>query len=68
MRGPATDLFPLRAAPEDDMANEPNQCAHPSCQCPRGADSEYCSDYCEQTEDVTESRCDCGHAECSLAT
>ena len=41
------------------------KCAHPNCTCPAGADSKYCSPYCEAAKDTTEIFCDCGHGSCA---
>jgi hypothetical protein len=40
------------------------KCAHPSCSCRAGADSKYCSPYCEAAKDKTEIACGCEHAGC----
>jgi hypothetical protein len=42
-----------------------NKCAHPACNCPKPADSKYCSPYCEAAKDTTELMCNCGHAGCA---
>ncbi len=48
------------------MADE-NKCAHDICQCAKAADSDYCSQHCEDAvdQDIVEIRCDCGHQNCS---
>ena len=48
------------------MADD-NKCAHEMCSCPKATDSDYCSQHCEDAvdQDITEIRCDCGHAGCS---
>jgi hypothetical protein len=48
------------------MADKSTKCAHPPCDCAPEADSEYCSEYCEDAEDsgVVEIGCGCGHADC----
>jgi hypothetical protein len=47
------------------MADE-NKCAHELCLCASSADSDYCSDHCKDAteQDITEIKCDCGHAGC----
>ena len=48
------------------MSNDNAKCAHEICRCPRGRDSEYCSQHCEDAAgaDVTEIVCDCGCPTC----
>lgn len=48
------------------MADE-NKCAHKLCVCAKAGNSDYCSDHCKDAvdQDLTEIRCDCGHAGCS---
>jgi len=46
---------------------EAKKCAHPSCECmvnPGGPHGKYCSNYCEQSRDKTDLRCDCNHPAC----
>lgn len=47
------------------MADE-NKCAHNICSCAKAADSDYCSEHCEDAvdQDIIELRCDCGHSGC----
>jgi hypothetical protein len=43
------------------------KCAHESCVCLVPEDGEfgkYCSAHCEDAKDITELKCDCGHAAC----
>lgn len=53
------------------MADERKECAHAGCVCMAGADSAYCSSYCEAaagnivSDEVTTIRCECGHQGCS---
>lgn len=44
-----------------------NKCAHEMCDCLVSEDVDYCSDHCEDADeqDLTEIKCDCGHAACS---
>ncbi len=48
------------------MENDNNKCAHTLCMCPKAPNSDYCSGYCENANDVdtTGIACDCGHADC----
>lgn len=48
------------------MADDVEGCAHEACNCAKGADSDYCSAYCESAEGVTELKCECGHAACEM--
>ena len=44
-----------------------NKCAHPACQCmvPKGGPyGKYCSEYCKESGEHTELRCNCQHPEC----
>jgi len=47
------------------MADE-NKCAHDLCVCAKAENSDYCSEHCKDAvdQDLTEIRCDCGHAGC----
>ncbi len=50
------------------MADEnDNTCAHKMCNCMTNNDNDYCSDHCEDAadQDLTEIKCDCGHAGCA---
>ena len=47
---------------------EQEKCAHPSCTCPRGRESQYCGAYCEGARDTSEIQCSCGHTNCSNST
>jgi hypothetical protein len=43
------------------------KCAHESCVCMVADDGEfgaYCSAHCRDAKDLTELRCECGHAGC----
>lgn len=42
------------------------KCAHPSCNCPPGKDSKYCSQYCKDAAGTMEISCNCRHPGCSL--
>jgi hypothetical protein len=51
---------------ERDMEkSKPEKCAHEGCSCQAGADSKYCSAYCESARDKTEIACGCEHSQCS---
>ncbi len=42
-------------------------CEHPSCKClvaPGGEFGGYCSQHCQEAEDLIELRCDCMHPGC----
>ena len=43
-----------------------NKCKHEFCYCLKGADSDFCSSYCETAKDadVVEPFCGCGHPGC----
>lgn len=43
------------------------KCAHEGCNCAQAEDSDYCSPYCESAGEgeLTELKCDCGHAGCA---
>lgn len=43
------------------------KCKHPACKCRTSGDSDYCSEYCENAQDlgVTELACSCNHTACS---
>jgi hypothetical protein len=45
--------------------SKPEKCAHEGCSCRAGADSKYCSAYCESARDKTEIACGCEHSQCS---
>ena len=45
------------------MADQ-KKCAHATCSCMAERDSEYCSQFCEDSKDLTTLQCDCGHAGC----
>jgi len=48
------------------MANS-EKCAHESCVCMVGKGGEfgaYCSAHCREAKDMSELRCECGHAGC----
>ena len=43
------------------------KCAHESCVCVVGENDEfgaYCSAHCRDAKDLSELRCECGHAGC----
>jgi hypothetical protein len=44
------------------------KCAHPSCNCPAGQDSSYCSTYCEGQAETPDIECSCGHGACAIHT
>ena len=48
------------------MDEDTEKCAHPSCNCRKGEDSDYCSVYCHDAGDTTEIQCNCNHPECSM--
>lgn len=51
----------------DTMAKN-EKCAHSACNCsvsPNSPFGKYCSQHCEQTKDIVELKCDCGHPGCS---
>ena len=39
--------------------------AHKGCICMAGANSKYCSPYCEAAKDTTEIACGCEHSQCA---
>jgi hypothetical protein len=43
-------------------------CAFEQCQCQIPSTQEYCSEYCEDADDVDEAdiQCECTHASCGL--
>ncbi len=43
---------------------EQKKCAHEGCSCMAAEESKYCSQYCEDTKDVTVLSCDCKHPGC----
>lgn len=47
--------------------DKPAKCAHQSCVCvvfDGGEFGDYCSAHCQDAKDLTELRCECGHASC----
>jgi hypothetical protein len=46
------------------MAEGNNKCAHETCSCTTGADTKYCSSFCEDSKDIITLMCKCGHPEC----
>jgi hypothetical protein len=46
------------------MADKPDKCAHPSCNCVAVKDSKYCSTFCEGNAKTPDIMCSCGHAQC----
>jgi len=49
------------------MADTTTKCAHPSCNCTvakGGEYGKYCSEYCKESKQTTELRCNCQHAAC----
>jgi hypothetical protein len=44
---------------------ESKKCAHGSCKCIVADGKHYCSQICEDSKDVTDIKCDCGHAACA---
>jgi len=49
------------------MATTTTKCAHPSCNCTvtkGGEYGKYCSEYCKESKQTTELRCNCQHAAC----
>jgi hypothetical protein len=45
-----------------------DKCAHPTCKCLVSKDGpygKYCSEHCQEAEDLLEIRCDCKHPECA---
>jgi metallothionein len=46
------------------MLDEGNKCEHPNCTCMAAEESDYCSVYCESSEDSLEITCGCGHTGC----
>jgi hypothetical protein len=47
---------------------ETKKCEHPACTCMARAESNYCSQSCEDAADMTEISCNCGHAGCEMGT
>lgn len=45
-----------------------NKCAHAPCSCPVGEGEKYCSIYCQDSGDLAELACGCGHRGCTPAT
>ncbi len=49
-------------------ASDLNTCAHEVCNCPVKADGpfgKFCSQHCQDSKDLAELKCDCGHPGCS---
>lgn len=46
---------------------ENTKCKHDLCVCPATEDSDYCSDFCENSaeSDMIAIKCDCGHPGCA---
>jgi len=44
--------------------SEPKKCAHSTCSCICTDGKKYCSQICEDSQGVTELKCDCKHPEC----
>ena len=47
--------------------DKPQKCAHQSCVCTirdGGEFGDYCSAHCRDAKDLSELRCECGHAGC----
>ena len=44
---------------------DPKKCAHATCTCMARPDSDFCSEFCEDSKDLTTLDCDCGHPGCS---
>jgi len=49
------------------MSEQMNKCAHPACNCVIEGDAEYCSSFCRNARESTETNCKCGHADCAAA-
>ncbi len=49
--------------------NEPTKCAHEACHCIVMTDEfdGYCSAHCQDAKDLSELRCECGHAACGTS-
>ena len=47
------------------MADEKKKCAHKMCNCLAAEGSSYCSNFCEDSKDMTTLTCDCGHPACA---
>ncbi len=45
--------------------DEANKCKHESCSCTVEKGKNYCSQICEDSKNVTEIACECGHAGCA---
>ena len=45
-----------------------NKCAHTPCGCPVGEGEKYCSMYCQDSGNLTELTCNCGHRGCAQST
>lgn len=46
-----------------------DKCSHEACKCsvqPDGPFGKFCSQHCQDTHDVAELECDCGHPGCKL--
>ena len=43
---------------------ETKKCKHMLCTCPAREGSDYCSDECEDSKDITDIACNCGHSGC----
>jgi hypothetical protein len=48
-------------------SRKPEKCAHKICYCLAGANSKYCSPYCEAAKDTTEIACGCEHSQCNAS-
>ena len=49
------------------MADEKkNKCAHPACNCKCEPGSKYCSQYCKDAGNTTETSCNCRHPGCLM--
>jgi len=45
--------------------SDPKQCAHKGCSCLAREHSNFCSQFCEDSKDLTTIACDCGHPGCA---
>jgi hypothetical protein len=46
-------------------SHKQEKCAHKGCSCMAGANSKYCSPYCEAAKNTTEIACGCEHSQCA---
>jgi hypothetical protein len=49
------------------MASEVKKCAHEGCKCTVREAQKYCSQICEDSENITELVCECDHPACADA-